>query len=197
MNEIQKIGDNEFLVADIMEDLTPFLTGKKIDMTYIDPPWNIGILKVFYKIADKEIKIDFQTIIERIIKIVKEVSPRVNYMEMGKQHLDLTKSIIRSNGGQVTNEWNITYSRNRPAYLIRYSFNNETPIVNDRLNGMDDAFTPLEAINSETGIRTVLDLCTGLGATGKCALKSGKVFYGVELSKKRIDRLIEYYNKHN
>lgn len=193
--EIWTAGPHKVMVADITNtDLNPLLQGTTIDMTYIDPPWNTGLLKGFYTKAKVEKHITgYAAFTHKLLETIEKHSPNINYIEIGKQNMNLLIGQIKLRG-KITNMWDITYHRKKPAKLIRYTFNNKPPIKLD-LNGVDDEYTPNLILHVEKGISTILDLCTGRGLTGKAAHNNQKTFYGVELNKRRLSCLLHHFNK--
>ncbi|MBX3045126.1 MAG: hypothetical protein KIT33_15180 [Candidatus Kapabacteria bacterium] len=196
-NEVWKAGNHLLSVRDLTNlSNLDFFGIKQFDMSYIDPPWNTGNINSFYTKAGLEERKQFNAFIIKLISLIKVYSPKVNYMEMGKQNKDFVINEIERAGGKVTNEWKITYYQKYPCYLLRYTFSN-SPAVNNDFSGLDDDDTPILAIKSELNIKNVLDLCTGRGLTGRTAQSLGISFYGTELNKRRIACLIDYFSQLN
>lgn len=196
-NEVWKAGNHLLSVRDLTKlSNLDFFGIKEFDMSYIDPPWNTGNINSFYTKAGLDERKQFNTFIIKLISLIKVHSPKVNYMEMGKQNKDFVINEIEKAGGKVTNEWKITYYQKYPCYLLRYTFSN-SPAVNIDFSGLDDDDTPILAIKSELNVKNVLDLCTGRGLTGRTAQSLGISFYGTELNKRRIACLIDYFSQLN
>lgn len=198
--EIWDIGKNRLYVADVIRDkeaiLNEFLKGSFIDMSYIDPPWNNSNLNSYYtKAGMREIRSKLKILLECILDILKQRNVPVNYIEMGNQQIDMLKFIIEAKGGIITNDWHTTYYGKYPSRLIRFVFEKGSRAdcyIN--FNSYDDEKLPRMAITYE-GSQGVLDLCAGRGLTGRSAHISGASFYGVELNKRRLAVLIDYYIK--
>lgn len=194
-DEIWKAGQNLLSVRDLtnLNDLN-FFGIPQFDMSYIDPPWNTGNINSFYTKAGLSEKKEFETFIEKLLILIKQHSPKLNYLEMGSQNLDFVKDLIVSLNGTVTNVWKIKYYQKHPCFLIRYTFGT-TSIVDFDFTGIDDDFTPRFAMQFEPNVNSVLDLCTGRGLTGRTAHSLGKTFFGTELNKRRLACLIDFYNQ--
>ena len=78
--------------------------------------------------------------------------------------------------------------------MVRFVLDEKRIKCNIDFTGKDDDVTPMMAIANED-TDSVLDLCTGRGLTGRTAHQLGKQFYGVELNKRRLAVLIDYYIK--
>lgn len=202
-------GRHKLLCKDVLQigvkELLEF-TGGGVSMTYCDPPWNQGALSSFCSKADVQY-IEFHELLEHLIELTKAVSPIINYMEMGKQYIDILQELIKSMGGTVYETIPIFYNKTQPAFLLYFGFDTDHPVSTiglDHLEGQDDLVTPMMAINREIlychmlpgrydGITSVLDLCTGLGATGRAVDVLEKAFYGIELNKRRLANLLQWF----
>lgn len=162
-------------------------------MAYVDPPWNTGNINSFRTKAKVEGKDQFESFFTRLLELLAWWSPRICYCEMGAQHLRWCLSRIASHGASVDATWKITYYHRLPCYLIRFGWTVGHRWVRDAVtpdfDGMDDEDTPRKAIEVEMesgGVASVLDLCTGQGATLRAALACGARFVGTELNKHRL-----------
>jgi len=198
--EIWEIGNNRLCVADIIKDKEAiiknfFIRNEHIDLSYIDPPWNSSNLNAFYtKAGKKETRDEIKNLLIAMIEILIWRHIPINYIEMGKQKLELLTKIIEERGGIVTNIWEVTYYRINPSRLVRFVLDRGKSKCNIDFTGKDDDETPIMAIAGEK-CDSVLDLCTGRGLTGRTAHQLGKRFFGVELNKRRLAVLIDYYIK--
>ncbi len=193
--QVWRAGNNVVSARDLTHlDSLDFLGRTKFDMSYIDPPWNTGNINSFYTKAGFSERKQFNSFIEKLIVLIRKHSPYVNYLEMGKQNLEYVKDLIYRHNGIVTNVWKIKYYRKHDCYLIRYSFTYPDMLDYD-FTGMDDELTPKMAIFMEKNVENVLDLCTGRGLTGRTAFAQGKQFFGIELNKRRLANLIDFYSK--
>lgn len=193
--EVWQAGKNVLSVRDLTNlDNLDFFGQFQFDMSYIDPPWNTGNINSFYKKAGFPEKKEFEIFIEKLLNLVKQYSPKLNYLEMGSQNLDFVKHLIISLNGIVANVWKITYYQKHPCFLIRYTFGIPS-IIDFDFTGIDDDYTPRFAMQFEKDVNTILDLCTGRGLTGRTAHSMGKTFFGTELNKRRLACLLDFYSQ--
>jgi len=165
-----------------------------IELLYVDPPWNTSLLKGFRTKANKpQDGKGIQTFLTRMIKVMQVAHAKVNYIELGKQHIDDLEYWIHSAGGKVSGVWNVTYYRKHPSYLLRFQWDDmnqtESPF---NYTGKDSDDLPFLAMKAEKP-KNVLDICTGRGGTGKHAHYYGIPFYGIELNERRLSVLLEWY----
>jgi len=198
--DVWTAGDNRIMCADILRhDIYKLFGTKRFDMSYTDPPWNTGNINSFRTKAGMTNRDDFYNFISVVLATLKLISPKVNFIEMGKQNLDLVLREIKLKAGTVTDCWNTTYYNRNPCYLIRFTFEplNIVPFPVS-LNGKDDNDTPALAIEHEPSKpKNVVDLCAGKGLTGRAAFFAGLTFYGTELNKRRLAWLLEFYTDNN
>jgi adenine specific DNA methylase Mod len=192
-NEIWISGNGSKITVQSIFNSLPYFF-HYVDMLYIDPPWNLSNLNSFYTKAEKSDYIDkFEDFYSVLFKRITEINCRVCYVEIGEQNknvfFDKMKSIF-----PCVNIWKVTYYKKHESYLIRGSVQE---CVFD-FSGMDDSTTPQKAIEIEN-INSVGDLCAGRGLTGISAHSQNKIFYGMELNKRRlavmIDKLGGIYEK--
>lgn len=165
-------------VHDIFNPLPEFF--KNIDMIYTDTPWNTGNLKTFYTKAELQCPSDFNAFSNRVSQIIKEIFPKVCYLEIGKQNFEVYKKILEVIY-PVVQSWDIVYYRKNPMKLLRGG----SDCQRFDFTGMDDEKTPMAAIENED-IMTVADICMGRGGTAVAAFKTDKIFFGTELNKRRL-----------
>lgn len=186
--EIWECGSSKIVVSDIMKKLP--LSIKNIDLIYIDPPWNLGNLNCFYTKADrKDYFIDFNLFINRLFFLFKEINAISCFIEMGKQNKNICISKMKEIYKYVF-VWKIKYYHKNDCFLIKGSKYNKKY----NYTGMDDSKIPFNVIKNEN-CKNVLDLCMGRGITGIAALKQNKIFYGVEINKRRLAVFIDRANK--
>ena len=175
-------------VCDITKGIPQYMLAA--DMVYTDPPWSLGNANCFITKAGKDNYLsNFPEFSIAFFLRVKEISPLVCYVEIGKQNLQLFKDKL-SALFPVIQEWGITYYKKNPCFLLR---GGATPQSYD-FAGLDDRKTPEAAIRAENPI-CVADLCTGQGLTAVAAYRIGKRFVGTELNQRRLAVAIDRINK--
>ena len=72
------------------DDIFNFLSKlPPIDVLYVDPPWNTGLLKGFRTKAKKPLDGEtIHTFLTRLVDVMQFVNAKVNYIELVKQHID-------------------------------------------------------------------------------------------------------------
>lgn len=175
-------------VNDITKTLPSYM---KSDMIYSDPPWSLGHENMFRKFAGKNYHENFNQFYESLFKHIKDIDPRVCYLEIGKQNLALFESKLK-NIFPFVQVWEIKYYNKYKCYLLRggkdcaaYDFTN-----------LDDTVTPEIAIKLEKP-KCVAELCTGRGITAMAAISNNVKFVGTELIKEKLAVLLNKINKNN
>ena len=174
-------------VNDIFTGLPEFMLGA--DMIYSDPPWNTGNLTSFYTKAGLTNNKVYENLLDTLITHIKVISPKVCYLEMGKENRSKVQDELSKIYSHVQ-VWPVTYYKKHPSYLIRGG-RSDTSVD---YTGMDEEFTPLRAMESED-FNCVADFCMGRGLTGVAAYTLGKKFVGTELNKRRLAVLIDRTTK--
>lgn len=198
--EIWRAGNNLVICSSILngEAMSRFfkLTGPPA-MCYVDPPWNQGNISSFYtkaKLIGVPVFGEFTT---ALLVLMKRYVRGTIFMEMGKQNVEEVEAQIVERGGTVFDVLETTYYKKHPSRLICFSFESTLTLNQPELwkmNGEDDEHTPAMAIKAE-GAKSVVDFCCGRGLTGRTAHKNGVRFFGVELNKRRLANLLDFYNR--
>lgn len=174
------------MVHDIFNPLPEHM--KQADCLFIDPPWNIGNIRSFYTKADKILDIDeFQVFYTRLFECVKEINPRVCYIEVGKQYLPDFIIQMRKQFKYVT-FYNSSYyhRKDNMCYVIRGSNKARAP----KLDYMDEEDI-IDWVCREEQYGCIGDLCMGRGLVALYAYKYGRKAVGTELNKKRVSVMLE------
>jgi len=177
-------------VHDIFAPLPKFM--KEADLIFVDPPWNLGNINTFYYKAEKKERIEsFEIFYQRLFECISEISPKVCYVEVGKQHLADFILEMRKLYRYVT-FYNSTYyhNKNNLCYVIRGSHKAKKP----KLDGLDEE-TIIEWVCENEEYDCIGDLCMGRGLVGLNAYINRKRFVGTELNKKRLAVLLEKISK--
>lgn len=179
-------GGSKLKVHNIFDPLPEFM--KEADLIFVDPPWNLGNLNTFYTKADRnDYQDDFGTFYHRFFECVKDIGPKVCYVEVGKEFLAAFIIELKKMYRQVT-FYNSTYYHKREnlCYVIRAS-NTRKKLP---LDGMDEEEI-IEWVCANEDYNCIGDLCMGLGLVGLYAHRAGKRFVGTELNHKRLSVLLE------
>lgn len=87
--EVWQVGKHILAVKDITElSNLDFFGISRFDISYCDPPWSTGNLNAFYTKAGFSQRKKFEPFMEKLINLISTYSPRINYLEMGRQNLD-------------------------------------------------------------------------------------------------------------
>lgn len=169
-------------VADIRDPLPPFMY--QADMIYTDPPWSKGNANSFVTKAGLDSYVDsFDEFMDTLFGQIGKIRPNVCYLEVGKQHRQDFKDRLAEQFPTLQ-EWQITYYRKHPCYLLRAA-TALAPMIEADFTGLDDEVTPTWAIGIEHPT-CVADLCTGRGLTLLAAHQCGARFVGTELNRRRL-----------
>ena len=164
------------------------------DMIYTDPPWNIGLLKSFFTKTEVTLKEDddhdFDVFTDTLFFHIKSISPRVAFVEIGKQYVGEYEARVKQLF-PIVDVYGITYHKTEPCYLLRGSYY----VSPRRYEGLDDGRTPYFACEAEQAIKAVVDLCTGRGLTAKAAHKNDMRFFGSELNERRLAHVLTFWSK--
>lgn len=174
-------------VNNLFDPLPEFL--KEADVMFVDPPWNLGNLNTFYTKADRR---DYQSsyglFYHRLFDVIREIKPKVCYIEIGKEYLADFILEMRKIYKCVT-FYNSSYyhNKNNKCYVIRGS---------QKAKGKPD----LDYMDEEDIIKWVCenesydcigDVCMGQGLVGRYAAAAGRKFVGGELNPKRLSVLLK------
>lgn len=174
------------MVNNIFSPLPDFM--RKSDLLFMDPPWNKGNMTSFYTKADMMPPAEtYEDFYVRLFECIKEISPAVCYLEIGKEHLADFLVEMRKLYKRVT-FYNSSYyhKRDNRCYIVRGWRYGKPP----RLDDMDEE-NIIEWVCQHETYQCIGDLCMGRGLVAVNAYKSGKQFVGTELNHKRLSVAIE------
>lgn len=180
-------GESHVSVMDITNGY-PYST-MKADMIYCDCPWNLNILNVFNRKAERKEMRDFKDFYSHLFRIIRITNPEVCYLEIGKENVKLFENNMKLLYKHV-DVYGITYYHKNACHLIRGG----KDISPYNYGGMDDDATPYMAVAKEKK-RIVCDPCMGKGLTALAALENGCTFVGTELNKRKLAAGIEILNR--
>lgn len=178
---------DKVMVGDLTKDNVKNLC-ESVDLVYVDPPWGQGLLSGFRTKAGISEKQSFDDFLARMFRVISSVNPKYVFIEMGNAWVDSLCRAGNVSGRKVVDTYPITYNDTRPATLLQFRGSAPSLRVYPLLEKVyDDSETPrivVESLNDK--VSSVLDLCTGRGATAEAAWEHKKVFYGMELNPKRL-----------
>lgn len=186
-NEIWSFGESKISVNDITKSLPVYMYSA--DMIYCDPPWELRNVNMFNSKAGREYMNHFSEFYIHLFKHIKDINPKVCYLEVGKPSLSIFKTELEKIF-PIVQQWDILYYKKNHCYLLR---GGHTECDFDFTN-IDDEVTPYEAVKYENP-KIVADFCTGRGLTAVAAFKNDKIFVGTELNKRKLATLIHRSKK--
>jgi len=188
--EVWGLPENSSKVAvhNIFDPLPEFMS--QADMLFIDPPWNLGNINGFYTKAGRSDYLDSFGDFERVLfQRIKDVSPRICYLEVGFQAVDRWQAALAELYPHVQ-RWDVTYYKRSPCHILRAG----PQSLDFDYSGMDEEQVYYKAAQVET-YEVLGDFCMGLGLAGLAAHKAGKPFVGAELNKRRLANLLQKLDK--
>ena len=193
--EIWSAGENKMLCADIAkvteEDMSVLLYDQKVDMVYVDPPWNQSNISSFRTKAGIKERQDFETFINILLLKIFRHCRLVGYIETGKQNISMLMDKLKTYTNEIL-EYDVTYYGNKPSKIIRFKIGRAL-LKDVNLNGFDDEDTPYVAMRNEMPT-SVIDFCMGRGLTARTAFSLGIQCFGIELNKRRLANVLEFYH---
>ena len=117
------------MVNNIFSPLPDFM--RQADLLFVDPPWNKGNMTSFYTKADMMPPAEtYEDFYARLFACIKEISPDVCYLEIGKEHLADFVVEMRKLYKKVT-FYNSSYyhKRDNRCYVVRGWENVESLLV--------------------------------------------------------------------
>ncbi len=169
-------------VHDIFDPLPAWM---RADLVFVDPPWNQGNLNCFYTKAERSDYQDFGYFADTLFRRIAEIGARTAYIEIGNQAMEEWRFRLQRSYPSVQC-WPVTYYRKFPTNLLRVG---STPIDYD-FTGIDEARC-IQILAEIEQYRVLADPCMGRGLAGIAAYKTGHVFMGTELNKRRLAVLID------
>lgn len=183
---IEFVNGSKIKAHDIFEPLPDFMA--EADLLFTDPPWNLGNLNTFYTKAGRtDYQDNFTAFYKRVFACISEISPRVCYIEVGKEYL--AEFIIEMKRlYKAVTFYNSSYYHRRDS--ICYVIRGGPKRIKLTLDYMDEEDIIAWVCKNED-YTCIGDLCMGRGLVGQNAYINGKRFVGTELNPKRLSVLIE------
>jgi len=162
--------------------------GRAPDLIYSDPPWNNGNCAAFRTKAGTPRKVDFNDFLTALLTVTRQARRDV-FLEMGVVNTPVLIHLAKLHGGELIEQWPITYYRRHPCSLIQFRWFGRGTWVRG-LAGMDDEDTPVAVLQAcmQAG-DVIMDPCTGRGLTAATVASAGagdRTFIGLELSPWRM-----------
>lgn len=184
-------------VQDIFDNIEDWF---KPDILFTDPPYNQSLLTNYSNrlscrksLSDKNNK-DFLTFQNRLFDIIKNIKPRITFLEIGKEWLPIFITNMKGMYKYVT-FYNSYYTKNtkNKCYIV-VGADKQRYIKYSSIEDKDEADI-IKIITSEVDYNSIGDLCMGKGLVGKGAFNNNKQFFGIELNKERLEHLVNYCAK--
>lgn len=172
-------------VHDLFEPLPRFM--KEADIIFTDPPYNMALLNGFYTKAERtDYPQSFDAFSKRLFECIREINPKICYLEIGKEYLADFIIEMRKQYKYVT-FYNSMYYHNKKnkCYVVRGSHKAKKP----DLDYMDEEDI-IKWVCENEDYECIGDICMGKGLVGRYAAGAGKKFVGGELNPKRLSVLL-------
>lgn len=195
---IQTIGPHRIQTGSIVNGLTELMGGTKADVFYCDPPWGAGTLKAFetlnHKYGEKAGSVQLNDFLVQLFALAATHSRGYVFIEYGLKWKETVIAAALAQGFKHLGTAVCSYksgSKVLPHHLHTFSLA-PLPLPQIDFGGLGIYTNPadltevvLKAVAGPGQI--VLDPCCGLGSTAIAAKRLGMVFYGNELTAKRLE----------
>lgn len=164
----------------------------RADCLFVDPPWTQGNMTSFYtKAGLLRPQEDYTAFYLRLFECVEEISPKVCYLEIGKDYLADFILKMRNLYHNVT-FYNSSYYHNAKnhCYIVRGSDHAGKP----KLDDMDEEDI-IKWVCENEKYTCIGDLCMGRGLVARYAFAAERQFCGIELNHKRLSVALEELNE--
>ena len=153
------------------------------NLLFADPPWNEGNLRAFYTKNGQDLPVTYTAFLDALVSTIRDISPRVAYVEIGKQHLADVIMGMRVLYPKVT-FYNSTYYRNPEniCYVVRGSMDGRRA---PKLDGLDEEDI-IKWVCENEDYDCIADPCIGQGLVALYASRAGKKFVGTDINAKRL-----------
>lgn len=200
--DISKIGPHRLLCADITIDgaIDVLMDGARADVIYSDPPWGPGNQQYWHTMRERGStpRTDWKKFLDAFAAVCANhrTSDAPVFVEMGLRwtgDLDQAMEVV---GLPLVERWGILYGpKKKPLPNTVAAYGSLPPVFElpDPPHGEPVTRAILGAAVNHGDI--VLDPCTGLGMTARCATKAGGMFYGCEMNAARMERTASWLRR--
>ena len=188
------VGRHWFACGDVVggAELSRLTSGPQIDLVYSDPPWIDGQAKLYFNQSGRDAG-ELHPALAILAAVVGPARERglLAYVEVGLPTLDTFVTALAGLGAKLTGVWDDVYCYRRRIGLLAADFRPQPVEDHPDFGGLDDAETPLVAMQRR-GLRgVVLDPCCGLGKTSRAAVLAGWSSLNHDLVPDRVARAAE------
>ena len=183
-----KAGTGIVKVHDIFEKTPEFML--EADVVFCDPPYNQSALSSFYTKANLQATKEFSDFGNRLIEIIKEISPKFTFIESGlKQTSDWISKLKEIHSHIIVKEAYYYHSKKNLCNIL-CAYDDDVPECIQNLPFADEEKI-IELICRNVDFDCIADPCMGIGLVGFYANRYGKKFVGTELNPKRLAVCVE------
>ncbi len=200
---IATIGPHRVLCGDITQGAVTALMGdERADIVYSDPPWGPGNQQYWHTMRERGAAprtswTDFLGHLARAVAAARKPDAPV-FLEMGLRWTDDLDAAMRAVGLPLIERWGIFYgpkSKPLPNALMLFGAHPRHPVrLPKGARGQPITEAVFDAVECPGAI--VLDPCTGLGMTARCATERAMIFRGVEMNAARLARTEAWLRAH-
>ena len=152
------------------------------EIIYTDPPWNDGILRTFYKYAERSNAPTFEMLISKAVDKMKACNPRYIFIEMGTKNTEMVAELMHDRGLLFRAKNVLMYGRTKFSILC---FGKEDIRLPDTISAEVTRNVIMKRLNP----KSVLDPFAGVGKMLKAAPKTTAVF-GIEIIPDKFQRML-------
>ena len=199
LGDLFEIGPHRFLCADMMTVDLPatglFRESEIAHLTYTDPPWTVGIAKVFRQwTGEVKPEVNLKELLYRALLTIQRYSAGHIFIEMGKQNLPMIQGMAEAMGAVTFQVYTTTYTHPpKPMKVWHGSWRTLDPKFpqDSTLEGRHSWDGGRWIVENYGQVGAILfDPFMGLGGMAKMALHANMVIRGMELNPNRLQRTL-------
>lgn len=180
------LGLGKVAVHDIFDSTPEFMLDA--DAVFVDPPYNGSALSSYYTKAGVSGKKTFKEFSARLIEVIKEIDPRIVFVELPVEGGDDIKRFVSEEYPHTATAQSTYYGKS--PCLIAIGSKDEIPRSALEIDGLDEE-DAIAHICSRVSFGKIADPCMGKGLVAFYAAKNGRRFAGTELNPKRLAVCVE------